>query len=152
MQEQLLAIKSDMAFPISVSRFHRLWDVRWGTDFLDIIQSPKVEWTRSFLDRKWFFEKSVRNVAREDWIPEFTYQALVSTVIRDSANGRPAHVWVHNPGIVKENILPEEISEWRLYLSEAQLRAVTSAMHSYGMIATLDLYEQDQTYAQLYKM
>ena len=151
MQEQLLAINPEMAFPISISRFSRLWDVRWGTDFLDVTQSPKVEWTRFHLDRKWFFEKEVRQVALEDRPSEFVYQAFTASLIRDAAHGRPSHVWIYDPAIVDETLLPEDAVDWKQYISETQLRMITSALQSFGMIANHDLLEQDKNYDSLYK-
>ena len=154
-QESAHAINPEMVFPISISRFPRLWDVRWSSRFLDVIQSPKVEWSRFHLDRKWFFTKLVRDVAEGDRPSPFVYQVFAAAAVRDFAHGRPAHVWIYDPGSVNVKFLPPPPSgtsarDHRFFESEKQVLAVAGALHSFGFIANFDFMETSEDYDYQY--
>ena len=138
-QQRLARINEELATPISLSRFTRLFDNRWSTSFIEQIQTPKTEWSRTFHDWRTFFSIAVP-LDIEDRVSNRAFADFSLFTLRDAAYGRRPHSWIHNPGLFDRSRLGGQYDD---YTSAAILNGAVSTIHATGLIANVDVSEHN---------
>ncbi len=134
------SVNSDTVLVVSASTLPSLWDPRMPTAFAEILHAPKNEFSHPWvLLETLFTDEDKLDVQHPgDYLPDRDIQmAFGYTLLRDTANARPPHMWVFNPARIPGND-PADVDS---YVSSQQLLTAAASLMTYGCVANLDIRE-----------
>lgn len=142
----------DTVMIVSGNNLAALWEPQPMGGFVEEQQVVKGEWQQTWKRLRWLFARELPAGVPEaehrfHLPPRDVQSAFGFTLLRDSTNGRPPHVWVFRPAIdvcgahPPAGISCDAVTGADSFLSQWQLSVASGALVTYGNLANLDILE-----------
>ena len=137
---------------VSANNLAALWEPQPVGAFVEEQQVAKGEWQQTWKRLRWFFARAMPVGVPEPehgfhMPPRDVQSAFGFTLLRDSTNGRPSHIWVFRPAIhpcgpnPQTGIACDPVTGVDSLMSAWQLNVASGALSTYGNLANLDVLE-----------
>lgn len=143
MQQEVHAKYPEFPFIVSTHKYSDLVSLNSSAELVSRLQIPKTERKLGHRIVSSFLEREIPDLVPASDYPDADLSNEFSiALIRDTSNGRPPHVWIHNPSeLDKFDENGNDLLAWELGTTTAQLMAAASSVLAMGGVANVDVYD-----------